>query len=122
MSNPIEIMNNIPHEINMIAIKGAFHRVPLISGQLHIHSFIPQDIIYHTSNMLLQTQFLLQFGSSQSGSCLSSQEAITIAAGFRTTLPLPLPIPARNEMKVQTPSLFPHNLGLNSEVYGNVFD
>ena len=44
MSNPIEIMNNIPHEINMIAIKGAFHRVPLISGQLHIHSFIPQDI------------------------------------------------------------------------------
>ena len=66
MSNPIEIMNNIPHEINMIAIKGAFHRVPLISGQLHIHSFIPQDIIYHTSNMLLQTQFIIvQFSSVQ---------------------------------------------------------
>ena len=61
-------------------------------------------------------------GSSQSGSCLSSLEAITIAAGFRTTLPLPLSTPARTKMKVQAPSLFPHNLGLKSGVYRNVFD
>ena len=80
MSNPIEIMNNIPHEINMIAINGAFHMVPLISGQLHIHSFIPQDIphikyaapnsVYYCSVQLLSCVRL--FATTWTAACQAS--------------------------------------------------
>ena len=80
MSNPIEIMNNIPHEINMIAMKGAFHRVPLISGQLHIHSFIPQDIphikhaapnsVYNCSVQLFSRVWL--FATTWTAACQAS--------------------------------------------------
>ena len=86
MSNPIEIMNNIPHEINMIAMK--VHSTGYLSFLVNytsIHSF---HKIYHTSNMLLQTQFIIvQF------SCSVMSDSLQPHGLQHARLPCPSPTP-----------------------------